>query len=116
MIDKANENKSASVASLSADESLYNLSILEEMDDNEYVVEIIGLFLKDTPKELREIQDALAGGKIEIIHKKAHKLKSSAGVLQANKLIDLLDRIESIAKSGKLGEELSQFFKNAQQA
>ena len=63
---------------------LFDLSGLEEMDDNEYLVEIVTIFLNETPGELREIREALAAGKTELIFKKAHKLKSSAGVLQAD--------------------------------
>src|SRR5215210_1146175 len=87
-------------------ENLYDLSMLEEMDDNEYMVEMLGIYLEETPVELKKIREALTGGNTEIISKTAHKIKNSAGVLQANNLIDLLTKIEAIAKSGKVNEEL----------
>ena len=91
---------------LSTGENLYDLSMLEEMDDNEYMAEMLTIYLTETPTELKEIREALTIGKTEIIAKKAHKLKNSAGVLQANNLIDLLTKIEDIAKSGSVNEEL----------
>ena len=90
----------------STGENLYDLSMLEEMDDNEYLAEMLTIYLKETPVELKEIREALTAGKTEIICKKAHKLKNSAGVLQANNLIQLLAETETIAKSGKVNEEL----------
>jgi len=91
---------------LSTGENLYDLSMLEEMEDNEYMIEMLTIYLTETPGELKEIREALTSGKTEIISKKAHKLKNSAGVLQANNLIQLLAEIEAIAKSGKINEEL----------
>ena len=98
--------KTNQTVTLSSDENLYDLSMLEEMDDNEYMVEMLTLYLTETPEELKEIRQALSGCKTEIISKKAHKLKNSAGVLQAENLINLLTALESIAKSGKVNEEL----------
>ena len=92
---------------------LFDLSGLEEMDDNEYLVEIVTIFLNETPGELREIREALAAGKTELIFKKAHKLKSSAGVLQAGRLRLMLAEIETIAKSGKINDELIRLVANA---
>ena len=76
------------------------------MDDNEYMAEMLTIYLQETPEELKEIRTALTEGNTEIIAKKAHKLKNSAGVLQANNLIDLLAKTEGIAKSGNVTEEL----------
>jgi len=91
---------------LSTEENLYDLSMLEEMEDNEYMEEMLTIYLTETPEELKEIRTALTEGDTEIIAKRAHKLKNSAGVLQANNLIDLLAKTEGIAKSGNVTEEL----------
>ncbi|MEO5983987.1 MAG: Hpt domain-containing protein [Ferruginibacter sp.] len=106
MIPQENFKNTTEPVTLSTGENLYDLSMLEEMDDNEYMVEMLTIYLTETPRELKEIREALASGKTEIIGKKAHKLKNSAGVLQANNLIQLLTEIEAIAKSGKVNEEL----------
>ena len=106
MIHRENMEKTNQTVTLSSDENLYDLSMLEEMDDNEYMAEMLTLYLTETPQELKEIREALTAGKTEIISKKAHKLKNSAGVLQANNLINLLTAIEALTKSGKVNEEL----------
>lgn len=109
-IDKNNMH-----TSLTTDETSFDLSILEEMDDAEYTKEIITLFLKDTPRQLKELREALTAGTFETVYKTAHKLKSSAGILQANKLIHWLAQIETIAKEGKANEQLNSSLKNAEQ-
>ena len=106
MIPQENFKTTNELAAHSTGENLYDLSMLEEMDDNEYMVEMLTIYLTETPGELKEIREALTTGRTEIISKKAHKLKNSAGVLQANNLIQMLTEIEAIAKSGKVNEEL----------
>jgi len=114
MIQRENATKPISLSGQAADESLYDLSILEEMDDKEYIVEIVSMFLKDTPGELKEIKAALTAGNTEVVYKKAHKLKSSAGILQAQRLIDLLTDLERIAKTEKIDADLSILLENVQ--
>ena len=77
--------------------NLFNLSLLEEMDDNEYVSDILDIFLSDTPKELKKLQNACTSSQFDAIHKIAHKLKSNAGLLQAKHLQDALIKIEKAA-------------------
>jgi len=114
MIQRENATKPISLSGQAADESLYDLSILEEMDDKEYIVEIVSMFLRDTPGELKEIKAALTAGNTEVVYKKAHKLKSSAGILQAQRLIDLLTDLERIAKTEKIDADLSILLENVQ--
>ena len=85
------------------------------MEDPEYTTEIISLFIKDTPRQLKEIREALSAGTSETVYKTAHKLKSSAGILQANRLIKFLSDIETTAKAGKGNEDLNGLLKNAEQ-
>ena len=106
MIPKESFENTNEIVTASNGDNLYDLSMLEEMEDNEYMVEMLTIYLTETPVELKEIREALTTGKTEIISKKAHKLKNSAGVLQANNLIQMLTEIEAIAKSGKVNEEL----------
>jgi HPt (histidine-containing phosphotransfer) domain-containing protein len=90
------------------DEELYNLSTLEEFDDNEYMVELLTALLKETPKDLKEMKGALQAGKIETVCQKAHKLKGSAGIIQAKKLTDLLEEIEVTGRKVPTGNELAR--------
>ena len=96
-------------------EALYDLSMLEEMEDNEYLAEVLTIFLKETPSELTEMKQALNGGNSETIAKKAHKIKGSAGIIQADRLIELLTKIETIAKKGIPGNELMNLVENTRQ-
>ncbi len=67
--------------------NLFDLSLLEEMDDNEYIAEVLTIFLKNTPE--REV------------HKTAHKLKSSIGLLKANDLLNVMKKLEENGKAEK---------------
>jgi HPt (histidine-containing phosphotransfer) domain-containing protein len=93
-------------------EGLYDLSMLEEMDDTDYLVEVITLVLQDTPKDIKEMKEALQSGNIDIVCKKAHKLKSSAGVIQAEKLTTLLSSIELTGKNGGSVSVLTELLKD----
>jgi HPt (histidine-containing phosphotransfer) domain-containing protein len=105
------ENNSNTITT-SGTEELYDLSMLEEMEDNEYMAEVLNIFLKETPEELKEMNQALNKGNNDIIATKAHKIKGSAGVIQANKLIELLIKIETIAKKGIQSSELKSLVDN----
>jgi HPt (histidine-containing phosphotransfer) domain-containing protein len=114
MIHHENVETTTTVTAVTPDE-LYDLSMLEEMEDNEYMAEVLTIFLKETPEELKEMNQALNGGDNAVIATKAHKIKGSAGVIQANKLIELLVKIENIAKKGLPGSELKSLVENAKQ-
>lgn len=94
-------------ASSSKDDKLYDLSMLYEMDGNKYVAKIVAIFLRDTSKELKEMKEAAAAGKINAVYNIAHKLKSSAGIIQANRLSALLEQIESISREGNFEPDLT---------
>jgi len=79
------------------EEKLYDLRMLEEMDDNEYLVEVLSIFLNETPRELKEMKMAVTSKRISIVSNKAHKLKSSSGLLEAKKLSKILVQIEEVA-------------------
>jgi HPt (histidine-containing phosphotransfer) domain-containing protein len=84
----------------------YDLGMLEEMDDVDYLLEIIETLLDESPRELKEMKEALLAGNTETVSKKAHKLKSTAGVIQAEKLTGLLVEIENLSKTASVTNEL----------
>ena len=98
---------------LSTGENLYDLSMLEEMDDNDYLVEIVSIFLHETPKELNEMRKAYSDNKADRVYKQAHKLKSSTGIIQAKRLSGILTQIEEITKSGKINDTIFTLIENA---
>lgn len=79
----------------------YDLSLLEELEDEEQLRGIVDLFLTNTPLQLQELLTDAGKQDWEKIAWHTHKLKSSAGVLQANGLLDLLRKIEEQAKLRK---------------
>ncbi|MGC4036101.1 MAG: Hpt domain-containing protein [Chitinophagaceae bacterium] len=81
-------------------EKLFDLSILEAMDDDEYTREMISTYISDTPAELKKMQAALNQSSTTDLAKTAHKLKSSTAVFQSDKLVALLEKIEALAKQG----------------
>jgi HPt (histidine-containing phosphotransfer) domain-containing protein len=94
-------------------EKLYDLSMLYDMDDDEYVAQILTIFLRDVPKDLKDMKDGLSAGKINQVYSAAHKLKSSAGVIQAYRLSMLLEQIETMARAGELTSELANNIEEA---
>ncbi|MEO6732761.1 MAG: Hpt domain-containing protein [Ferruginibacter sp.] len=96
-----------------ASEELYDLSMLEEMDDNEYVLEMLNILLVEASADFTEMKKAIQAGKAETVCQMAHKLKTSAGIIQAAKLIALLEQIETIGKKGSGDKELALLVENA---
>ena len=92
---------------------LYDLSMLEEMDDAEYLHEMLAILLREAPKDLKEMKEALLAGNIDLVCQKAHKLKSSAGIIQAEKLVTIVDDIEVMGKNGATFNQLLCFIDNA---
>ena len=99
--------------SLSTVENLYDLSMLEEMDDVAYLLEILTIVLSENSGDFKEMKQALQQDRIEMICKKAHKLKGSAGVIQAEKLANMLADIETIGKKGVINSELVSLVEKA---
>lgn len=78
---------------------LYDLNLLEEMNNADYLAATLQKFLENTPTELNELKLACADGKFDDAYKVAHKLKSSADLLKAENLLVIIDKIEEQAKN-----------------
>ncbi|MCW3093956.1 MAG: HPt (Histidine-containing phosphotransfer) protein [Ferruginibacter sp.] len=105
--------KNTSAYTTGTDEALYDLSILVEMDDDEYLLEMLSILLTDVPKDLKEMKKAVQAGKPAMVCQAAHKLKGSAGIIQATKLTELLVDIEAIGKDGVINKDLACLVDNA---
>jgi HPt (histidine-containing phosphotransfer) domain-containing protein len=77
---------------------IFNLIYLFELDDADYTKDVLPIFLETTPLLLDEMRVAAMHESWEDVHKKAHKLKSSLGILQAAKMLEETTHIESLAK------------------
>jgi HPt (histidine-containing phosphotransfer) domain-containing protein len=92
---------------------LFDLSMLEEMDDSALLLELLSILLRDVPKDIAEMQVALKSGETDEVCKKAHKLRGSTGIIQALPLIAILEQIEAIGSTN--GNELASLVENAAQ-
>jgi len=81
-------------------DKLFDLSLIEEMEDNEYLKSILSTFLNGTPEELNQLQSAFSADQYDEVYKIAHKLKTSVGLFRANGLFDILTRIEESIRGG----------------
>ncbi len=84
--------------------SAYDLGLLRQMDDRQYLWDRLNAFILDTPGRIDEMRTAVQQGDTAKIIYMASRIKRSARVLQAQVLLGLLDQI--IVK-GKMGEDVS---------
>ena len=86
------------------DQKLFDLSFLEEMDGNNFIAEVLTLFIRETEEDLAEMKLACDRGAFDTVCNLAHKLKGSTGMIQANTLWMFLQQIEDLASSDKKAE------------
>ena len=96
-----------------AADKLYNLSLLEELDDPAYVVDVLGFFLENAPKDMNELLPLTEQKDWPAVHKKAHKIKGAAAMLQSIRLAEMLSAIELHAKAEKDPEKIPEMVKEA---
>ena len=58
------------------------------------VHELIGIFLANAPQRIESARSGLAKGDIDLVHRSAHSLKSSAGNVGANAMADIASELE----------------------
>ena len=66
------------------------------------VIQVIGLFLDDTPALLDELAKGIRGHDQRVVERAVHTLKSSAGAVGALELSRLASAAEGLARSGSL--------------
>jgi signal transduction histidine kinase/DNA-binding response OmpR family regulator/HPt (histidine-containing phosphotransfer) domain-containing protein len=96
-VPTAKENSMASRKAVDAG-VLDSLRALGGEDDPELFIELIQIFLDDTPQRMAQMAEALAGNDGEAIGQAAHALKSSCATLGALILADLFREIELVGK------------------
>lgn len=79
-------------------EALYDLSLLRELEDDQYLLNMLNMFLQNIPAQLENIRIAAVDKNFEKVYQLSHKLKGSAGMLQSRPLMDLLVQIERQGK------------------
>jgi CheY-like chemotaxis protein/HPt (histidine-containing phosphotransfer) domain-containing protein len=91
-------------------------------DDPTIIVELIDLFLQDTPMLLAELRQALAAGKVDVVQRTAHTLKSTSASLGAQPLAACCYKLEETAHAARLDQgathlsEIEAAYEQAEQA
>lgn len=94
-------------------EKPYNLSYLEEMEDDNYMIEVLELFLKSTPDALCSMKQQYLYENWDEVYNSAHKLKSSLGILQMNDLLGRITEIETLAREKTFAERIPVLVRRA---
>lgn len=72
------------------------------MGDDEFMVELIDLYLGDAPGQLEALGQAVARQDATAVSAAAHKLKGSCGNIGAEGLVSLCQQIEASGKASRL--------------
>jgi histidine phosphotransfer protein HptB len=80
-----------------------SLRALSPEDGGEFVREIAGIFLADTPQRIAELDRSLAAGDVVTFTRAAHSVKGSSANIGATALGAAAQRLEAEAKRAGLG-------------
>jgi len=79
-------------------EKLYDLSLLEGLDDKESLLDVLNLFLDSTPSQINELSAMGKTDRYDDMYRLAHKLKGALAMLQASRISELLGKVEADAR------------------
>src|SRR4051812_8215490 len=75
-------------------QAIENLRALNPGDNDEFLREITGIFLEDTPERITELDQSLAAGDIAKFTRAAHSIKGSSANLGAMALRAVAEKLE----------------------
>ena len=83
-----------------------NLQRIREatMGDEEFMAELIDIYLDDSPAQISALRDAIEGRQGEVAASAAHRLKGSSGNLGASSLAELCRRLEEAGRVNQVDE------------
>jgi HPt (histidine-containing phosphotransfer) domain-containing protein len=84
-------------------EAIQALRDLSPEGDGQFLKELIGIYLEDTPKQLRQLDEALARQDAAVVTRAAHTIKGSSGNFGAAEFARLAKEIEAAGKANNLG-------------
>lgn len=85
-------------------ESIENLRSLNPGDGDEFLREIITIYLEDTPQQIAEMEQSLAGGDATRFTRAAHSVKGSSANLGAMTVRKVAEQLEQQSnKHGLVG-------------
>lgn len=75
-------------------QAIENLRALNPGDDDEFLREIAGIFLSDTPLRIADLERSLVAGDATTFTRAAHSIKGSSANLGANGLRSVAEQLE----------------------
>lgn len=92
------------------DSALIDMQVIENLkeiggeDDPGLFIELIGIFLQDTPQRMDELRRGVDTHDLKLLERAAHTLKSSCANVGALTLSELCKRMEESARLGRAQE------------
>jgi HPt (histidine-containing phosphotransfer) domain-containing protein len=83
--------------------AIANLRQLNPDDGGEFLREIVGIYIEDTPLRIAELRKTLASGDTTAFARAAHTIKGSSSNVGAQALRAVAERLEKMARSEGLG-------------
>lgn len=77
-------------------------------DDNEFMEEILGMIIEDTPGSVEAMYELLERGDKLALSQKAHKFKSTVSILENQELIGVIKALEARADAQATDAELTE--------
>jgi HPt (histidine-containing phosphotransfer) domain-containing protein len=84
-------------------DAIANLRELNPGDNGEFLREIVGIYIEDTPKRLADLRAALAAGDVASFTRAAHTIKGSSANVGAQVLKGIAERLEIVSRKDGLG-------------
>jgi PAS domain S-box-containing protein len=84
----------------------YNLDNISIKKKKDVIAHVLNIFLRDTPSMLQDIKNCILHEHWDETYQKAHKLKSSVGLLQMHDMLQTVTLIEQYAKNREMLDEL----------
>src|ERR1044071_1125335 len=84
-------------------QSVENLRALNPGDNDEFLREIAGIFLEDTPLRIAELDQSLAANDTPKFTRAAHSIKGSSANLGAMALRNVAEKLEHQSRTSGLG-------------
>jgi two-component system, sensor histidine kinase and response regulator len=75
---------------------------MKAMTDPAFLVELIDVYLNDTPQLIEQMRVGMTSGDVETVRRAAHSLKSNSASFGAQQLANAARELEMIAKGGTL--------------
>jgi HPt (histidine-containing phosphotransfer) domain-containing protein len=83
-------------------DAIQALRDLSPEGDSEFLRELIGIYLADAPKQLAQLEEAIARQDATLTVRFAHTLKGSSGNFGAEQFARVAQEIEAAAKAGNM--------------